>query len=335
MTTTLPVDAIPGAFFQIELNGTIIAANATARRWSEQFGVSRSESNWFSLLPPAAAARLRGDLARLSPGENWNGGVSIGEETRAARFSLAATRVADGWTLVLVPMADAPELGIGTQPFLRRMSHDLRVPLAAIRNALFLLSRHGVDLKGEREQRWIAAAGTSLASVEQLLQRIDLLNRILAAGGEAAEPTHLPRLLEDLARRRDGDIQVCWPDELASGWMVNPVLLRAALEQLLDNALQHTPASIPVRLQAGAHASGFALSVADRGPGFRPDEVPRIFEPFFRAAHAKGTGPGLGLANARIAVERAGGQLQYERNGDETVFRLTFPLAAPAAARRP
>lgn len=335
MTTILPLDAIPGAFFQLELNGTITAANPGARRWLEQFAADRSQDNWYSLLPPTDAARIRGGVARLSPGESWNGIISIGEDAHQNRFAIAAMRTDAGASLLVVSAADTPELGIGTRPFLRRMSHDLRVPLAAIRNALFLLTRHGLDLKGEREQRWITAASTSLVSVEQLLQRLDLLNRILAADGAEAEPTHLPGLLAELASRPAGDIQVCWPQELAPEWNVSSSLLRLALEQLLDNAVQHTPAGAAVRLQGEACAAGVAVAVVDRGPGFRPDEVERIFEPFFRSAQASGTGPGLGLASARIAVERAGGRLGYARIGAETVFRLTFASAHPVAANVP
>jgi signal transduction histidine kinase len=337
VTTTLPLDAIPGGFFHLELNGTITAANANARRWWAQSGIGPAENNWFSLLPPAEAAEVRGSLTRLGPGDSWNGVATLGHDAHEKRFSVAATRAAEGFTLVLVPVADTPELGIGIRPFLRRMSHDLRVPLAAIRNALFLLSRHGLDLKGEREQRWIAAAGTSLTSFEQLLQRIDLLNRILAAGGaDGAEPTHLPGLLEELgASHPTGGIQVSWPEELTPEWRVNSSLLRLALEQLIDNAVQHTPPGESVRLEAVKFARGFAVVVVDRGPGFRSEEVQRVFEPFFRSAEAKGTGPGLGLSNARIAVERAGGRLAYERIGEETVFRLTFASAQPVTASIP
>jgi signal transduction histidine kinase len=97
----------------------------------------------------------------------------------------------------------------------------------------------------------------------------------------------------------------------------------------VDNALVHTPAGTPVALTALATAEHVTFSVCDRGPGIPADQLPHIFERFYRGQTARtGGGAGLGLAIARELVEAQGGTLTVESQpGQGSTFTATLPQA--------
>ncbi len=101
---------------------------------------------------------------------------------------------------------------------------------------------------------------------------------------------------------------------------------------VLDNAAKYAPAGSTIRLGAAADKSRVVLTVRDEGPGIPPDDLPHIFDKFYRAkaADRRAAGTGLGLAVARGFVEAFGGTLDAANRTDRTGAVLTFTL--PAAA---
>jgi signal transduction histidine kinase len=88
------------------------------------------------------------------------------------------------------------------------------------------------------------------------------------------------------------------------------------LDNLVANALRHSPAGETVTVRASAAGSRVAFEVVDRGPGIPPEERERVFERFYRADRARSTdhgGSGLGLAIARWIVELHGGSIRADR----------------------
>jgi signal transduction histidine kinase len=103
----------------------------------------------------------------------------------------------------------------------------------------------------------------------------------------------------------------------------NEAEIREAIANVVDNAIKYASAA-PIRIVSEAHAEGVQVTVADEGPGIRPEDRDAIFDRFFRGAtRGEVQGSGLGLAIAKRAVERAGGTLVLvESSPAGTVFAL-------------
>ena len=220
---------------------------------------------------------------------------------------------------------------IGSQrQLLRDVSHELRSPLARLRIALGLAER---ATPSEREVIWPRLA-KECDRLEALISEILELSRLDAEPGAAID-VDLPDMFEQLkdnarivapTQRIDSRVE---PGIRYTGW---PDMLERALDNLLRNALRFNPEGVPVELRAQRDGQDLVISVRDHGPGVADEHLPQLSEPFFRAPGQTAAGHGLGLAIARRAAERHGGQLQLANHPDGGfVARLRLPLAGPAS----
>jgi signal transduction histidine kinase len=104
--------------------------------------------------------------------------------------------------------------------------------------------------------------------------------------------------------------------------------LTRVLQNLLSNAVRHTPADGAVHVTAARANGQLALAVEDTGEGIRPADLPRVFEPFFRADPSRsGPGAGLGLALAKRIVDALGGDIRVESRPDAgSRFAVELPV---------
>jgi signal transduction histidine kinase len=102
-----------------------------------------------------------------------------------------------------------------------------------------------------------------------------------------------------------------------------------AVDNLLRNAVEASPAGGTVALRVAQTADGVEVCVEDRGSGVEPARVSELFEPFFTT---KSEGTGLGLAISRAIARAHGGDLTYARSGEVTRFSLSLPRRRGAAA---
>jgi signal transduction histidine kinase len=217
--------------------------------------------------------------------------------------------------------------------FVADAGHELRTPIAVVKAELEAALRSG-DY-GPQVREALAAAVDECDRLAQLAE--DLL--VVARTGEGAlplrpEPLVVRALLEDVRQRfadraaqRGRAIRV---DAPRNGLRVDadPLRLRQALSNLVDNALRHGGGDIALR---GRRArGGVELDVSDTGPGFDPAIAGRAFERFTRGDTARvGDGTGLGLAIVRTLVEAHGGRAELVDAGEGATVRLWLPGETP------
>lgn len=211
------------------------------------------------------------------------------------------------------------------------VSHELRTPLARIRVALELAAEDPAAAKDV-----LTDVGADLDEIDQLIDdilttaRLDLhgtaLPRAPARVTELAE-----RAAERFARRhphRVLETDVAGDREIAC----DAVLLRRAIDNLLDNAVKYSDDGAPVRLRVEPNGTRVEFQVVDRGIGMTDDELERAFTPFWRADQSRTRrtgGVGLGLALARRIARAHGGDVTLaSAPGEGTTARLDVPLAA-------
>lgn len=210
------------------------------------------------------------------------------------------------------------------------VSHDLRTPLASLRAMVEAVVDEVVDDPVSLRRYSVEMQ----RSVGQLTQLVDDLFELaqLEAGAIAAETrrTRLDELIKaalatvaapaaEKGLRLVADVEA--PDLPCS-----PRLERV-LHNLLLNAVQHTPADGTVRLAAARRDDWLEVAVEDTGSGIRPEDLDRVFDPFFRGDPARhGPGAGLGLALALRIVDAMGGRISAESAGGGARFAVSVPL---------
>ena len=221
--------------------------------------------------------------------------------------------------------------------FLATLSHELRNPLAPLRNSLHLLQ--------------LAGSGGPAAPIREMMER--QVNHLVRLVDDLLEMSRISRGTFELRKERvalgsiiqnaietsDPLIQnaghrltVVLPEE--NLWVDgDPVRLAQILANLLNNAAKYTEAGGEIRIVTRREGSGAIISVRDNGAGISPDALPRLFEMFSRGDRGTGRdqgGLGIGLALARRLVEMHGGSISATSDGigrgSEFIVRL--PLAA-------
>lgn len=240
------------------------------------------------------------------------------------RLTLAADRIAAGQFKISLPPRGNDELGnlgqavetmaarldhlvSGQKRFLGDAAHELCAPLARVRTGLGIL-----------EMKLGDAGPGHLTSIESDVQDLaTLIEEVLEFSRAGNRPPRLQTvvlhsLVRQIAAREAGvrlpEIHI--PSHIAV--MVDPAMLGRALGNLIRNARIHAGPNAKVVIEATENAGGVDLSVTDDGPGVPADELPRLFEPFYRPDRSRSRetgGSGLGLAIARTAIEACGGEV--------------------------
>ncbi len=236
-------------------------------------------------------------------------------------------------------MLDRLEASFNAQRrFVADASHELRTPLTTIRGNAELLLRGG-SLPADEVQDALA----DIASEAQRMSRLvtELLRLARADAGQDLERT--PVRLDEILRGVHRQTQLHKPETPVRLAPAEPAVVvgsRDALQELLlvlvDNALKYTPAGGEVTLLLERVDGEYAVRVRDTGVGIAPEDLPHIFERFYRAAHVRQhDGTGLGLAIARWIAEQHGGRLTVEsapRQGSTFTVWLPVPAGEPAPA---
>ena len=209
--------------------------------------------------------------------------------------------------------------------------HDLRGPLTVIRGQCFTLRRG--ERRPERRRRLTLIEG----EVDRLSRALDRLLAAPGSVGAAPATVALPALVAGVAERHQGAAAragVRVASVLPGRALRVPgdaELLCRALDNLVQNAIRHSPAGGQVRLALSARDGEAHVRVRDQGDGVHPDDRERIFRPGERGRAPRGAGRGLGLAIARQIAEAHGGRLVVDPIGPGAAFRLSLPLEGASA----
>jgi signal transduction histidine kinase len=214
-------------------------------------------------------------------------------------------------------------------------SHELRTPLTVVRSSVEYLQRHGDEPVG--------AVGSALVDIDDEVRHMtaiveDLLLLARSDSGAVALE-HIPVDLGDVAAdgasamgkpATDRGVRV-FVDPQPAVVTGDAARLRQLVMILVDNAIRHSPTDGRVRVAVRAVGTGASLVVEDDGPGIRPEDLPHLFERFYRAPGAPGGGTGLGLAIAAWIVDRHGGHIEVA-NRAEGGARFVVDLPAAGGA---
>ncbi|MET0235356.1 MAG: HAMP domain-containing sensor histidine kinase [Kibdelosporangium sp.] len=211
--------------------------------------------------------------------------------------------------------------------------HELRTPLTSLRTNLELLMASeapGAPTLSDQDKSEIQ--DDLRGQLDELTQLIgDLVELAREEGAQAIwEPVELAEVVEqslDRARRRAGDIQF---EVSLQPWRLigDTAALERAVLNLLDNAVKFSPPNGTVWIRLGSAGDGFAvLEVADQGPGIAEEDLPRVFDRFYRSQEARTLpGSGLGLAIVQQAALRHGGEVLAGRAPEGgALFSLRLP----------
>jgi signal transduction histidine kinase len=219
---------------------------------------------------------------------------------------------------------------------LANVSHDLRTPLAAMQGYLELLLLRQGSLEATEARNYLETAVRQCERLSRLVGELFELSRLEADEVEPrAEDFMLAELAQDVAqkfaldaRRRKIELRAAACAEAVVRADIG--LIERVLENLLENALRHTPAGGAVTIELERDAARASMAVRDTGQGLAADELATLFERYERADRSRAGGPGgLGLAIAQRIVRLHGGELRVQsERGRGTRFAFDLPLAA-------
>ncbi|EMO7188050.1 HAMP domain-containing histidine kinase [Pluralibacter gergoviae] len=221
--------------------------------------------------------------------------------------------------------------------FLRHLSHELKTPLASMREGTELLADRIVGPLTPEQQEVVAILDSSSRNLQTLIEQLLDYNRKLADTAAELQPVALAPLVEKMiaahslpARAKMMNTRV---EMNAPGCQAEPTLLLSAIDNLYSNAIHYGDNATDILLRSRQQGNSVIIEIVNSGPPVPEAEKNMIFEPFYQGSRQrKGAvkGSGLGLSIARDCVRRMKGSLQLVDERPGTVcFRIT--LARPDA----
>ncbi len=288
----------------------------------------------------AADGLLRANLSDLfeaiSRGVGRTTEVSVGDAT----FLSTAQHIEGVGTIVVMQdITYVKKLEADRSDFMHAMSHDMRNPLTSIIGYTEVMDRtlHVDERFTIYLDRIRMAADRMLEMVTQLLRTVDAeiyeqlewkpcaLQPIMSKVVDDVEGMALSKSIS-VRMEVDGD-----PYEI----LADANRLYHAILNLVENAVKYSPPESSVTVAAKFAAEGAVIDIADEGPGIPEDDLPRIFEKYYRGrASSSEKGTGLGLAVVRTIIEAHGGKVSARnrpRGGAQ--FTINLPLAPPLAGK--
>jgi signal transduction histidine kinase len=234
------------------------------------------------------------------------------------------------------------------------VSHELMTPLTAVLGHLETLDMDEVRMDDGERRRQLAIARREARRLQRIIGDLLATARYEAGGGELErEEISTSELFTLIVGRHDYECRkhhltldmIIAPD--AETFEADPFRIEQAIENVVANALRHTPDGGRIALTAARNGRNIVIEVCDSGEGIPEEHLPHVFDRFYKASSSKGLaspGSGLGLSIVKAIVNRHGGHVgATSAPGIGTIVRIEFPIATPVsepavpwpASRRP
>jgi two-component system sensor histidine kinase GlrK len=233
------------------------------------------------------------------------------------------------------------ELEAQKNRFLRHLSHDLKTPLAALREGTELLNDQVAGPLAPPQRQVVSIMRDNSVKLQRLIEDLLDYQRALHAAsslqvGSVALDALLRQSLHAHQLAAQGKALRVRLEAPAFTVWADAAKLRSVMDNLVGNAVKFTPAGGEVSVRANRQGEAAVIDVLDSGAGVPPEEREAIFEAFFRGragAYGRAEGTGLGLAIAREFTEAHGGRIEVVSGTRGGHFRVTLPLrpVAPMA----
>lgn len=332
------LDSIDDGLLMIDRQGRLEHLNPVAQRqlgWEEgRLGQGLGEALQRPELDEQLYLVLRGGTLERAPDDL---SIDVDGETRLLTYSLTPVSHTQGHILgavmVLHDVTEQRAFERVRSEFVLRASHELRTPVTGMHMAFGLLQERVHFPPESRETDLLKTVNEEMQRLMQLIN--DLLNfsryqnglqKLTLAPCDVSEMLNEARLrFADAAETQDVMVLLEIEEPLPR-LQADKAQLDRVLDNLLDNALRHTPQSGLIKLQARRHGERLVISVDDNGEGIAYGQQARIFEPFVQVGRKKG-GAGLGLALCKEIVQLHGGRMGlHSRPGQGTQFYMALPL---------
>jgi two-component system, OmpR family, sensor kinase len=220
-------------------------------------------------------------------------------------------------------------------------AHELRTPITAVALQLENVRR---DLPSGACQHSFSQLEAGVSRAQRLVDQLLKMSRNEGATPEAPVTIDLQAQVHQsvdgliaLADQRGIDLGLVVDESARKSAVLRCGAgdLRSVLDNLIENALRYTPEGGVVDVRLAGSAAGPVIEVVDTGPGIPPDQLPRVFDRFFRVPGTTARGSGLGLSIAQNAAQRCGLRIVLRNRTDRSglVARIE-PLPASAAGQR-
>lgn len=332
------LDSIDDGLLIVDRQGRLEHANPVAQRqlaWeTEHLGSTLGQALGYPELDEAAQQVLD-DKSLSGPPEDLV--IEADGERRLLSWRMSPVNHHDGRisgaVMVLHDVTDQRTFERVRNEFVLRASHELRTPVTGMQMAFSLLRERTKYPDNSREADLFNTVHEEMQRLVTLIN--DLLNFSRYQSGQQKlerEPCDPSQLLEQARQRfqaaamqNDIDIKLELQTPLPN-LLLDRQQMERVLDNLLSNALRHTPDGGEIRLLARHHGERVILSVEDNGEGIPYSQQARIFEPFVQIGRRRG-GAGLGLALCKEIAQLHGGRIGvHSRIGHGTIFYIALPI---------
>jgi two-component system OmpR family sensor kinase len=300
------------------------------------------------LLAGVGLPLVRASLAPLREIESTAAAIAGGDLSRRIDHAARNTevgRLAEALDMMLASIeaayrarADGEARALRSEERMRRFiadaSHELRTPLTSVRGLAEFGLQQGAEASQEELLRLMGLIAGEAGRMSRLVDDLLLLARFDAGRALERRPVDLASVAAEAVQQA----RIVTAGRPVTLEAAEPVIvdgdrerLRQVIDNLIGNALQHTPPGTPVAVTVSGELGSGRLTVADQGPGLTREQAAHVFERFYRTDRARTRargGTGLGLAIAASLAAAHGGELTVDTEpGHGAAFRLRLPLA--------